>query len=909
MRIPSPDARGAARNRERGDTGDPVLASKVTMPDLPGWAVTRPRIEKLLAEGARGPLTSVTGPPGAGKTMAIAAWAASTSYRCALAWVNIDDYDNRPRVFWSYVAAALRRAGVSVPRVAPGPGRVAVDHMFLVRLASVLAAQDPPVVLVLDDLHVLTEPVILEGLGYVLRNARPGLHLMVASRVDPLLPLHRYRLAGQLTEIRADDLAFSMQESGLLLAHHGITLPTPVLERITGRTEGWAAGMRLAALSLQGRPDPEQFAKELETGDSALTSYLVDEVLNAQPAAVRDMLLRTSILDSVSADLAGELTDDLKAAEVLPVLARANAFVRPLGHGWYRYHSLFAAVLRLKLKLECRGQVPDLYRRAARWCQSNDRLGEAVRYAAESGDWPFAAGMVVDEFAVGHLIELRSRQPLAELFQGMSPDPGWTQPQPLLVLAATELCRGATQASVAPLQAAEGILEHLPADDQIPARLAAALIRLARARRTGDFEVAKAAAGRAEALLAGLPGEVHVQHPEVRAQVMTGRGVVETWAGHFDAAADLFAEAVAACVPRTAHERAGCFGYLALVEVLKGRLSRAVERAGQAAEAMSSGGDDLAEHVIPAASVALAWVYLQQGDTQEAHAQLKLAEAALRICPDKLVSAFACAVAAQRRLAVGQATAAAEMILPGRSGLVTVAARLARTQAGDPRVPGPGGRRRRPGGCGRGAARRAGVATRRRGRAGPRVAGGRRPAGGPGRARRGERRGRGISAARDGTGRGPARLRRRGRRARPPLPGARAAAGQAGAGQAALRDRADLAAAGPAARPRTGPGLPRAARTYRDNPRPGLAGEAAPGQRGGTAAGRRAAQRARAGGAPARVGNAQHGRDRRRDVPLGEHGQDPPQEHLPQAVGVSSQRGGPPRAATPADLTNLVFHP
>ena len=662
MKISTPDAMGAARVRERGDADDPVLASKITMPELPDWAVTRPRIDKLLAEGAGGPLTSVTGPPGAGKTMAIAAWAASTSYRCTLAWLNIDDYDNRPRVFWSYVVAALRRSGRTVPRVMPGPGRAAVDHQFLVRLASVLAAQDPPVVLVLDDLHLLTEPVILDGLGYVLRNATPGLHLMVASRVDPMLPLHRYRLAGQLTEIRADDLAFSVQESGVLLAHHGVTLPASVLERITGRTEGWAAGMRLAALTLQGHPDPGQFVKELENGDSAITSYLVDEVLNAQPAPVRDMLLRTSILDSLSVDLASELTDDPKAAEALPALVRANAFVRPLGHGWYRYHSLFGAVLRLKLMIECRGQVPDLYRRAAGWCQRSGRLGEAVRYAAESGDWPFAAGMVVDEFAVGQLIDLRGHQPLAEAFRDMPRDLAWTQPEPLLVLAAAGLCHGATEASAMPLEAAEDMLESLPADGQIPARLAAALIRLALARRAGDFETAAAAAGRAEALLARLPAEVQVRHPHVRAQVLTGRGVAETWAGRLDAAAVLFTDAVAACTPETAHERAAGLGYLALVDALQGRLRCAVERGGEAAEAMSNDGDDLAEQLIPGANVALAWAYLQQGDTQEAHAQLKLAEAALRVCPDKLVSALACAVAALRRLAVGQATAAAEMI-------------------------------------------------------------------------------------------------------------------------------------------------------------------------------------------------------------------------------------------------------
>jgi LuxR family transcriptional regulator, maltose regulon positive regulatory protein len=405
------------RSRGPAEASDPVPASKVTMPDLPAWAVIRPHIDELIAEGVRGPLTSVTGPPGAGKTMAIAAWATASDRPGTLAWLTVDELDNRPMVFWSYIVAALRHAGIAAPRIRAGTGRVAVDHAFLARLASVLAGQDPPVVLVLDDLHLLAEPAILDGLAYVLRNAQPGLHLVVVSRMDPLLPLHRYRLAGQLAEIRADDLAFSTEESALLLAHHGITLSADALDRITGRTEGWAAGMRLAALSLQGRDDPEQFAKELEAGDSAITGYLVDEVLGAQAASVREMLLRTSILDSVNAELVGELTGDPAAAGILPALARANAFVRPLGQGWYRYHSLLAAVLRLKLRIEHRGQVPDLYRRAARWYQRNGCLGEAVRYAARSGDWPLAAEMVVTELAVPRLIDLRGDQLLAGTFK------------------------------------------------------------------------------------------------------------------------------------------------------------------------------------------------------------------------------------------------------------------------------------------------------------------------------------------------------------------------------------------------------------------------------------------------------------------------------------------------------------
>ena len=455
--MPSTHVRGAARG-PRQASGDPVLLSKITMPGLPDWAITRPRIDKLMENGARGTLTSVTGPPGAGKTMAIASWAAARSIPYTPAWITLDDYDNRPRVFWSYVAAALRNAGIVVPRIQPGPGRDAIDHTFLLRLASVLAGQDPPVVMVLDDLHLLTRPAILDGLAYLLRNARPGLHLVVAARSDPLLPLQRYRLTGELAEIRADDLAFSVEESGSLLAHHGIRLPAAALECLTERTEGWAAGLRLAALSMHGRSDPGRFVTELDVEDNGITGYLVDEVLSNQPESVRDMLLRTSILDCVNAELASVLADDPKAADALPALARANAFVLPIGGGWYRYHSLFGELLRLKLRLEHRGQLPDLYRRAARWYQCHDGLNEAVRYAAESGDWQFAADIVVDELAVGRLIEARDNPPLADAFLTMPREPGWTHPRPLLVLAATTLPGSAGETSVTSLAAAEEML-------------------------------------------------------------------------------------------------------------------------------------------------------------------------------------------------------------------------------------------------------------------------------------------------------------------------------------------------------------------------------------------------------------------------------------------------------------------
>ena len=204
-------ARQAARASRPAVSAAPILAAKITAPGVPDWVVPRPRITKLIAQGRRWcPLTVITAPAGAGKTMALALWAAAEP--APVAWVGLDESGNRPGVFWAYVAAALRQSGVAVPAPPPaGRGRDA-GRVFVLGLAAALAAQDPPLTLVLDDLHLLTDPLMLSELDYVLRNAGAGLRLVVSARMDPL-PLHRYRLAGQLTQIRASDLAFTGAEA------------------------------------------------------------------------------------------------------------------------------------------------------------------------------------------------------------------------------------------------------------------------------------------------------------------------------------------------------------------------------------------------------------------------------------------------------------------------------------------------------------------------------------------------------------------------------------------------------------------------------------------------------------------------------------------------------------------------
>jgi LuxR family maltose regulon positive regulatory protein len=644
---------------------DPILASRITVPGVPDWAVPRPRITKLITEGVRWcPLTVVTGPPGAGKTMALALWSAAEPG--PVAWVSLDEYNNRPDAFWSYVVAALRRSGVTIPKGLPGAARgQAGDLGFLLRLAAALAAEDPPVTLVLDDLHLVTDPTVLDGLDFMLRNVGPGLRLVACSRIDPSLRLHRYRGAGQLAEIRSSDLAFTTAEAGLLLARHGIRLTADVLECLTRRTEGWAVGLRLAALSLRSHPDPGQFVKELIAEDSAVTGYLMDEVLGAQPPQVRDVLLCTSILDQVSVDAAVELAGDEQARGIFTDAARANAFIQPVGSGWYRYHELFAEVLRLTLRRESPDRVALLHRRAARWHERSGLLTDAVRHAARAGDWQLAADLVIDDLAIGQILPMHGGQPLAGEFAGMPSGQAWTGPQPHLVLAAVALAAGDPESCADALAAADGVLERVPADQQAACGLAAALVRLAASLRSDDAAAAAAAAAQAEAQLSRVPEHKLDRHPEIRARVLSGRGAIELRSGHLDEAARLLHAGMAAQAGSAREDQpADCLGHLALAEALRGRLRCAEKLAARATGLQRAP----IRNPDPAALVTLAWMHLERSNLREAGSWLKQADAALGASPDKLIAAVAYLVAACGALAEGRAAVVTQIITRARSG-------------------------------------------------------------------------------------------------------------------------------------------------------------------------------------------------------------------------------------------------
>jgi LuxR family maltose regulon positive regulatory protein len=607
--------------------------------------------------------------------VAAASWADGYD-RGPVAWVRLDEFDNGPEVFWSYVLAALRRAGVAVSNAAAMlPRGEPTRRAFLLRIAAALAGQDPPVTLILDEFQCITEPKVTTGLAYLLRNAQPGLRLVCVSRADPPLPLHRYRLTGELTEIRARDLAFTVPEAAQLMSQHGVTLPTASLAHLTERSEGWAAGLRMAAMSMAGRPDPEQFVKSLVAEDSAITGYLMEEVLDTRSPEVRDLLLRTSILDQVNGDIATALTDGDQASAVLDAMAGGNAFVQRVGQGWYRYHDWFRAVLDLKLRRKNPQLVADLHRRAAGWYQQHGMLADALWHATKAADRELAARVITDGLAIGQLVGPVHGELPAAGFRGI-PE-GDASPQLLLAAAAVALSEARDEAAEASLAAAERILGGLPENQECAARFAAATFRFGIACRRGDLMMAEAAVAVAAKLLEN-PEAARAGHPEIVAQLLSGRGVVELWAGDLNTAAALFCQAAGLLddpayqldpwqpVPAgRRHQLGTCRGYRALVDALRSR-PKAAAKFAEAASSVPGAG--LAAHRDPASALALALVYLDAGDLSAARGQLQIADAALRVQPHRLLTAIGGLVAARSRLAEGCACEAIEIIERARHG-------------------------------------------------------------------------------------------------------------------------------------------------------------------------------------------------------------------------------------------------
>lgn len=405
-RIASADSASANRRHETRDVttldnAGPLLETKLYVPRLRRGLVERPRLIERMNRGGESKLTLLSAPAGFGKSTLLAEWlAASPVDGRSAAWLSLDPSDNQPASFWTYLVGALRA-------VAPGVGGRALSLLqgpqpppietVLAPLLNELGAVPNDVVLVLDDYHVIDAPDIQEGMAFLLEHLPPHVHLVIATRADPALPLGRLRGRGELVEVRAADLRFTPDEAGAYLNEAmGLNLGARDVAALEGRTEGWIAALQLAALSIQGRDDVAGFIAGFAGDDRYIVDYLVEEVLQRQPEEIRSFLLETSLLSRLSGPLCDAVTGQGGGKATLEALDRGNLFLVPLDdrRQWYRYHHLFADVLRARLLDEQPGRVPELHQRACEWYEEHGDRSEAIRHAMAAEDFERAADLV-----------------------------------------------------------------------------------------------------------------------------------------------------------------------------------------------------------------------------------------------------------------------------------------------------------------------------------------------------------------------------------------------------------------------------------------------------------------------------------------------------------------------------------
>ena len=382
----------------------PLIQTKLYVPRPRPGLVQRPRLIERLERGTASKVTLVSAPAGFGKTTLLADWlasgpAASADERSA-AWLSLDRGDNDPASYWTYLITALQT-------VAPGVGADMLTLLqepqpppieaVLSRLLNDLGAIARDILLVLDDYHVIEEREVQDGMAFLLDHLPPQLHLVIASRADPVLPLARLRVRGELVETRAAELRFTPEEAAAYLNQTmGLVLSAQDVAALEARTEGWVAALQLAALSIQGRDDVAAFIAGFAGDDRYILDYLAEEVLQRQPEHVQSFLLQTSILDRLSGPLCDAVTGHGGGKAMLEALERGNMFLVPLDdrRRWYRYHHLFADVLQARLLDERQHDVADLHRRASEWYEQNGEQSVAIRHALAAEDFERAADLI-----------------------------------------------------------------------------------------------------------------------------------------------------------------------------------------------------------------------------------------------------------------------------------------------------------------------------------------------------------------------------------------------------------------------------------------------------------------------------------------------------------------------------------
>jgi LuxR family maltose regulon positive regulatory protein len=490
-----------------------------------------------------------------------------------VAWVTVDRGERDAQRFWLHLIDALADAagGEVIEPVSPAPsftGAAVVE-----RLLGQLRQLAHPLVLVIDDLHELASKDALAWLELLLTELPAQLRVVLATREDPALGLHRLRLAGELTELRGPDLRFSLDETRALLRASGILLSDAGARSLHERTEGWPAGLRLAAISLTAHPDPERFVSEFSGSERTVAGYLLAEVLERQPPEVRDLLLRTSILERVSGPLADALTGGTGSEAILQRLEDQNAFVTALdaARTWFRYHHLFADLLRLELRRTAPATIPSLHRAAAAWYEAEGDVVEAVRHYQRAGDWTLAGRLLVDNYLA---LTMAGRGQTLHALLGMFPAGGRLNDGNVAgAFAIDSMLHGLLEEAAGYFDVASRLAVTVPAERRRLFEVYLAVIGLELARRHGDLPKAQDAMKGLDAALAAAPeaNELPVR-PEYWALSLMNLGIVELWAGRHDAARQHLEDALDRTrrISRPFIE-IGCLAHLAIAAPLTGQ--------------------------------------------------------------------------------------------------------------------------------------------------------------------------------------------------------------------------------------------------------------------------------------------------------------------------------------------------
>jgi LuxR family maltose regulon positive regulatory protein len=498
--------------------------------------VARPRLFERLASSAR--VAVLSAPPGSGKTVLLQSWTGAAGVAERVAWVPVGRDERDPQRFWLAVVGGLRRTVPGARLVGDLTAAPDLDGWALVeRLLKDLASLEDRIWLVVDDVHELGPAETLRQLELLVMRAPPQLRFVLTTRQDVRLGLHRLRVAGELTEIRGSDLQFTADEARELFRAAGVELPESALTLLFERSEGWAAGLRLAALALAGDRDPGRFAEEFSGSERTVAEYLLAEVLDRQPESVRRLLLRTSVLELVNAELADLLTGHPGSEAILQDLEEKNAFVMAVDgrRTWFRYHHLFADLLQRELRRSEAGEVTALHAAATEWFAGHGYPAEAVRHAQAAQDWALAARLLADHWPA---LQLDGHAATAhELLARFPVHAGTADPELAALAAADELAGGSPEAAGRQLRLAERESTSVPDSRRGQFEILLGIARLLHARHRGNpqavLEEGQRLQAAANAPEAGRPG----LGEELQALALISLGSAQAWTTGFEGAA------------------------------------------------------------------------------------------------------------------------------------------------------------------------------------------------------------------------------------------------------------------------------------------------------------------------------------------------------------------------------------